>query len=64
MQELLLIRKSLMLTQEEMANKIGVSVSYYSKVEGGFKQAGRGFIDKFAKAFPHNNINIFFKLSL
>ena len=40
MQELFLIRKSLMLTQEEMANKIGVSVSYYSKVEGGFKQAG------------------------
>ncbi len=61
MKELLLLRKSLMLTQEEMAHKIGVSNSYYSKVEGGFKLAGRGFINKFIKTFPNIDSNIFFK---
>lgn len=60
MRELLLLRKSLMLSQQEMANKIGVSISYYAKVEGGFKHAGRGFIDKFLKTFPSSKIDIFF----
>lgn len=31
---------------------MGVSKSYYSKVERGYKVAGRGFIDKFLKTFP------------
>lgn len=61
MKDLLLLRKSLMMTQEQMSKKIGVSFSYYSKIESGHKQAGRGFIYKFTKAFPNNNIDIFFE---
>lgn len=61
MKDLIDFRLSLNLTQKEMAKKIGISESYYSKVEGEFKRAGRGFLEKFKKEFPKEDINIFFK---
>lgn len=39
-------RKSKNLTQTEMAKKIGVSISYYSKVESGHKQPSFQFLKK------------------
>ena len=47
-------------TQTEMAELIGVSKSYYRKVEGGFKKPSYNFIKKFKAAFPGENIDIFF----
>ncbi|MBU5308430.1 hypothetical protein KQI18_11645 [Clostridioides mangenotii] len=44
-----------------MAIKMGISESYYSKVEGEFKRPGRGFLEKFKREFPDKDINIFFK---
>ncbi|MEG2353724.1 MAG: helix-turn-helix transcriptional regulator [Clostridium sp.] len=60
MRDLIKFRNSLNLTQEEMAIKIGVSKSYYSKIERGFKKPGRGFIEKYKETFPNKDINIFF----
>ncbi|MBO3446380.1 helix-turn-helix transcriptional regulator [Clostridium sp. CCUG 7971] len=60
MKDLIDFRISLKLTQREMANEIGVSKSYYQKVEGSFKKPGRGFIEKFKETFPNKDIGIFF----
>lgn len=61
MKDLIDFRLSLNLTQKEMAIKMGISESYYSKVEGEFKRPGRGFLEKFKREFPNKDINIFFK---
>lgn len=60
MRELIDFRMRLKLTQKEMACEIGVSKSYYQKIEGRFKKPGRGFIEKFQKTFPNVDIGIFF----
>lgn len=49
-----------MLTQKQMAVIIGVSISYYSKVEAGYKKAGRNFIEKFKSNFPDAGIDSIF----
>lgn len=48
-------RDSRGLTQERMAELLGVSKSYYIKVESGHCKAGRGFIQKLYKVFPEVN---------
>lgn len=60
MKELILFRKTKMLTQKQMAVIIGVSISYYSKVEAGYKKAGRNFIEKFKSNFPDAGIDSIF----
>lgn len=60
METLLEFRNSQNLTQRQMAKKMNVSKSYYEKVEKGFKKPGRGFLEKFKKAFPNGDMNIFF----
>ena len=40
------LRKSLNLNKKEMANKIGISVSYYEKIESGERYASRNFLVK------------------
>lgn len=52
------VRKNL--TQAQLANKLNVSLSYYIKVEQGLAKAGRGFIEKFIKAFPEESSDMFF----
>lgn len=55
-------RESLNLSQIEMAKKIGVSKSYYSKVESGFRNPSYAFLVKIKNKFPNINIdNLFFK---
>jgi len=61
MKDLINLRCTLNLTQKEMARQIGVSKSYYEKVEGGFKKPGRGFLEKFNNEFPDKDLNMFFK---
>ncbi len=45
-------------TQQQFAIKLNVSPSYYIKVEQGIAQPGKGFIDKFLKAFPNDYFSI------
>ena len=60
MQTLKDIRQKHQLTQKEAARLLGVSYSYYVKVEEKRVNAGRGFIAKFARCFPNENLEVFF----
>jgi len=52
-----LIKKS----QEDMANILDISVSFYTKVEHGLRNPSYNFIKKFKEQFPDADINkIFF----
>lgn len=53
------IRKEMNLTQLEMANKLEISVSYYSKIENGSKMPSYNFIKRFSDEFPSLDANIF-----
>ena len=48
------------LSQSKMAEKLGVSKSFYEKVEYGQRSASREFLLKFKAAFPAYDMNIFF----
>ena len=48
------------LSQSKMAQKLGVSKSFYEKVEYGQRSASRDFLLKFKAAFPAYDMNIFF----
>lgn len=54
-------RESKNLTQQQMADKIGISLSFYSKIEAGFKKPSYNFIKKVTEAFDDVNTNIFFE---
>lgn len=60
MDKLIEVRKKLNLTQKETCQRIGVSKSYYEKVEYGIKKPGRNFIAKFKAAFPEEDITAIF----
>ena len=47
-------------SQNEMAERLGVSKSFYEKVEYGDRGMSRDFLQKFKRAFPHYDMNIFF----
>ena len=53
-------RNNLGLTQVEMAEKIGISLSFYSKLEVGKRNPSFNFMTKFKNAFPNVDIHIFF----
>lgn len=53
-------RKHLKLTQRVMANKIGVSSSYYNKIENGFQLPSFDFLYKLKSAFPEVSIDEMF----
>lgn len=61
MDELKNIRSGLELSQSAMAQRIGVTLSYYQKVEQGVVPAGAGFIRLFKVAFPKISADLFFK---
>lgn len=59
--KLVQFRKGLGLTIIEMAERIGVSPSYYEKIEYGDRNPSFNFITLFKKAFPDANTDdIFF----
>lgn len=60
MEELKEFRKSLNLTNQEFAEKIGVSKSLYEKVENGFRKPSREFTTKLKSKYPQFDVNIFF----
>lgn len=47
-------------TTSEMAGKLGVSKSLYEKIEYDDRQPSRNFMERFKKAFPDFDMNIFF----
>ena len=57
---LICFREKLNFSLREMANKIGVSKSYYEKIEYGDRVPSFNFIMKFKKAFPNENVEKFF----
>jgi len=61
MNQLANFRKSLSLSQKEMANKIGVSISSYTKIESDHRSPSFNFIKKIKLNFPEFNTNIFFE---
>lgn len=48
------------LSREQMANKLGISLSLYDKIEFGVRTPSRNFLNRFKKAFPEFDMNIFF----
>nr|WP_319218493.1 helix-turn-helix transcriptional regulator [uncultured Trichococcus sp.] len=55
------LREKYSLTQVEMAKRIKVSISDYTKTEGGFKTPSFNFIQKVKNTFPEVDANDFFK---
>lgn len=50
------------LSQEKMAQVIGTSLSMYAKVESGYVDASRGFMQKLKKQYPSVSIDeLFFR---
>lgn len=58
MEKLIKFRKKKNLSVKEIHNQIGVSRSYYEKIEYGQRKAGNGFISKMLKAFPEDRAKI------
>lgn len=63
-QQLVEFRKSLCLSQLEMAESLGVSKSYYTKIELGLRNPSYNFIQKFKAKYSADIENIFFTTSL
>ena len=59
MESLKKFRENLGKTQEEMAKELGISKSFYEKIEAGIKKPGRDLIKKFKTMYPYLDVNIF-----
>ena len=54
-------RNSKKLTQKEMAENVGTTLSYYSKIELGLRNPSYNFIEKFKSEFKNASVDeIFF----
>lgn len=53
-------RESMNLTQSAFAKSIGVSVSFYIKIELGIRKPSREFISKLKAKYPEFDVNNFF----
>ena len=61
MEKLREFRESLHLSQKNMAKRIGISPSYYYKVESGYQNPSYEFLAKFKRSFPNASVDqIFF----
>lgn len=52
-----IFRESQNLNQKEMSEKLGVSLSYYSKVENGIRNSSFDFLRKIKESFPDISID-------
>jgi transcriptional regulator with XRE-family HTH domain len=57
---LISFRKENGMTRRQMAQKLGVSNSFYEKIELCDRQPSREFMEKFKRTFPQFDMNIFF----
>lgn len=53
-------RESMKLTQNEFAENIGISTSFYIKIELGTRKPSREFISKLKNKYPQFDTNNFF----
>ncbi|MFR3306625.1 MAG: helix-turn-helix transcriptional regulator [Faecalibacillus intestinalis] len=53
-------RESLHMSQKNMAKRIGVSPSYYYKVESGYQNPSYEFLAKFKRSFPNASVDDLF----
>lgn len=58
--ELKEFRNSKKMSMQRMADEIGVSKSYYEKIEHGERRPSYNFMEKFINRFPDANINVIF----
>ena len=54
------LRKEKKLSQEKMANLLGITVSMYEKVENGRTGASASFMKRLKKVFPDADIDLIF----
>ena len=59
-QKLISFRNERNLSVSDMAWKIGISESYYEKIEYGKRSPSYNFLTKFKKAFPESNMDDIF----
>lgn len=52
-------RESIGKTQQEMADELQISKSYYEKIESGERSASRELIDRIKEKYPIIDLNIF-----
>lgn len=65
MKTLLNFRKEHSLNSSQMAKILGITLSYYRKIEKGTRNPSYNFILKFKEVFPNANVDdIFFKSKL
>ena len=55
-------RKNKRLSIEELAKRLGYSVSFVKKVVYGEREPSRSFYTKLKKEFPDTDMNIFFEV--
>ncbi len=60
MEDLKRFRMSMKFTINNMADEIGVSKSYYEKIEMGIREPSSNFIKRLKNRFPQFDTNIFF----
>lgn len=54
-------REQLGMSMNEFANKINMSLSMYEKIEYGYREPSKKFIEKLKETFPYIDTNIFFE---
>ena len=59
-EKLIEYRKANNKTQEEMAKKWGITLSFYKQIEAGLKNPSLNNIKKFKRAYPNADINVIF----
>ena len=57
------LRKEKRYTQKEMAEILGVSRSYYEKIEYGIRKPSRAFLEKLLSRFPEVDLSKLIKLN-
>ena len=54
-------REQLGLSMDEFAKKLNMSLSMYEKIEYGYREPSKKFIEKLKETFPYIDTNIFFE---
>lgn len=56
-------REAIGKTQEEMANELEISKSFYEKIESNERKPGRELIERIKQKYPLIDVNIFLNLN-
>ena len=56
-------REAIRKTQDEMAKELGISKSFYEKIESGERKPGRELIERIKTVYPLIDVNIFLNVN-